>query len=353
MDKLKQLLAGLFMGANGATLLFLWVCCACTWADPSAFPLLSVATLAFPIFLLVNVAFVVSWLVFKPRCALVPLLGIALVGSFVLDYCPLQWKRQVPDGSLLLMSYNTAGAYGGENAHVLLDYLRHTDADIVCLQEVAAPTLQTPEAKRLIDSLHYQLVQKDGRSVLSRLPIISDTVPLPIGSTRTGNGTLACLVEYQGDTLMIVNNHLESNGITLDEKTEYKDMLLDPNTSKVKSSSRLLVGKLARAAKVRGAQVDSLCQFLDAHSTRSMLVCGDFNDTPVSYTHRMLSNRLVSSFRESGFGIGLSYNQIGFFVRIDHVFHSADWESHSTHIDTEISLSDHYPMLTFLHKKGK
>lgn len=353
MDKLKQLLAGLFLGANGTTLLFLWVCCASTWANPSVFPLLSVATLAFPIFLLANVAFVVFWLVFKPRYALVPLLGIAAVGSFVLDYCPLKWKREVPDGCLLLMSYNTGNAYTGENTGVLLDYLRQTNADIVCLQEIAATTLQQPQAKALLDSLRYQLLQKDGRIVLSRLPIISDTVPLPIGLSRTGNGTLACLVEYEGDTLMIVNNHLESNGITLDEKTEYKDMLRDPNTSKVKSSSRMLVGKLARAAKVRGAQVDSLCHFLDAHRERSMLVCGDFNDTPVSYTHRMLSRHLVSSFRESGFGIGLSYNQIGFFVRIDHVFHSADWESHSTHIDTEISLSDHYPMLTFLHKKLK
>ena len=144
MDKLKQLLAGLFLGANGATLLFLWVCCASTWANPSVFPLLSVATLAFPIFLLANVAFVVFWLVFKPRYALVPLLGIAAVGSFVLDYCPLKWKREVPDGCLLLMSYNTGNAYTGENTGVLLDYLRQTNADIVCLQEIAATTLQQP-----------------------------------------------------------------------------------------------------------------------------------------------------------------------------------------------------------------
>lgn len=353
MDKLKQLILGLFLGANCATLLFLWVCCACTWADPSRYPLLSVATLAFPIFLLINVAFIVFWLVFKARYALVSLLGIAVVGGFVMDYCPLRRVKSAPDNALLLVSYNTANAYTGENAQQLFDYLKRVNADIVCLQECSEVTFDTPSGRALLDTLHYRRAAKNGRVVLSRLPILSDTLIVNYGETLTGNGTLVCLLQCQDDTLMVINNHLESNGLTPDEKSEYKNMLRDPNSNKVKKGSRQLVAKLARAAKSRGAQVDTLCQFVDSHSEYGTIVCGDFNDTPVSYTHRVLSDRLVSSFRESGSGIGLSYNQIGFFVRIDHIFHSADWESYSTHIDTEIDLSDHYPMLTYLRKTVK
>lgn len=353
MDKLKQLLLGLFLGANCATLLFLWVCCACTWADPSRYPFLSVVTLAFPIFLFINLAFIIFWLVFKARYALLPLLGIAAVGSFVLDYCPLHRSSSAPEDALLLMSYNTANASTDEDTQKLFDYLKHTNADIVCLQECTGGAFSTPDGKALLDTLHYQFAARDGRVVLSRLPILTDTITVNYNDALTGNGTLVCLLQHGEDTLMIINNHLESNGLTAVEKSEYKDMLRDPNSNKVKKGGRQLVGKLARAAKSRGAQVDTLCRFIDAHRERSILVCGDFNDTPVSYTHRVLSERLTSSFRESGLGIGLSYNQIGFFVRIDHIFHSADWESHSTHIDTEIDISDHYPMLTFLHKTAK
>ena len=348
MDKLKQLLAGLFLGANGATLLFLWVCCASTWANPSVFPLLSVATLAFPIFLLANVAFVVFWLVFKPRYALVPLLGIAAVGSFVLDYCPLKWKREVPDGCLLLMSYNTGNAYTGENTGVLLDYLRQTNADIVCLQEIAATTLQQPQAKALLDSLRYQLLQKDGRIVLSRLPIISDTVPLPIGLSRTGNGTLACLVEYEGDTLMIVNNHLESNRLEDSIKQDYVANLDNPEYRKMKESGRKIGRKLTTSTVFRGAQTDTLCRFAEQHRDERVILCGDFNDTPVSYTCQQLGKRLKNAFSESGRGIGLSYNKRGFWVRIDHIFHNEQCRSYQTYIDRSIATSDHYPLISWL-----
>ena len=52
-------------------------------------------------------------------------------------------------------------------------------------------------------------------------------------------------------------------------------------------------------------------------------------------------------------GLGLSYNQKGFYFRIDHVFVSDYWQTYETHVDKSAPWSDHYPMITYLKKRKK
>ena len=92
-------------------------------------------------------------------------------------------------------------------------------------------------------------------------------------------------------------------------------------------------------------------QELDAK--KPVVVCGDLNDSPISYSCHRLSSRLKSAFRQSGNGLGLSYNQKGFYFRIDHIFVSDYWQTYETHVDKTVPWSDHYPMITYLKKHKK
>ena len=92
-------------------------------------------------------------------------------------------------------------------------------------------------------------------------------------------------------------------------------------------------------------------QELDAK--KPVVVCGDLNDSPISYSCHRLSSRLKSAFRQSGNGLGLSYNQKGFYFRIDHIFVSDYWQTYETHVDKTAPWSDHYPMITYLKKHKK
>ena len=47
---------------------------------------------------------------------------------------------------------------------------------------------------------------------------------------------------------MLINNHLESNKLTKEDKVVYESMLKSPETEKVKSGARLLIRKLAEAS---------------------------------------------------------------------------------------------------------
>ena len=55
-------------------------------------------------------------------------------------------------------------------------------------------------------------------------------------------------------TLLVVNNHLESNKLTEKDKEVYREMMKDPDKQKVSQGSRLLIGKLAEASAIRAVQ---------------------------------------------------------------------------------------------------
>lgn len=75
----------------------------------------------------------------------------------------------------------------------------------------------------------------------------------------------------------------------------------------------MLIGKLAEASAIRAVQADSIARLVASYKGGGIIVCGDFNDSPISYTHRVVGEGLNDAFVESGNGFGISYNQIILF----------------------------------------
>lgn len=346
----KQLITSLVMGANLCTLALLWLCVLSTYVPPSSFPYVGLFGLVFPFLVVANILFCLFWLLWQARYSLVSFFGLLVVGGFVMDYCPVSMESEVPDSALCVLSYNTGDIKDDEYSSLdsLVCALR---PDIVCLQEYSQGTLGLQELNRLQDSLGYQMMKSGSRVILSQHPILGDSVVVSYPSHGKGNGTLSCWISYKGDSVLVSNNHLESNCLTVEDKTEYKRMILEHQKEQVKSEGRYLADKLRDASLCRGEQTDSVCRFIDEHKGTSIIFCGDMNDTPISYTYQRISDRLSSAFREKGTGVGISYNQRGFYVRIDHLFHTPDWECVKCYVDDRVSASDHNPLVVYLHKK--
>ena len=71
-----------------------------------------------------------------------------------------------------------------------------------------------------------------------------------------------------------------------------------------------------------------------------IILCGDFNDTPLSYAYNTISANLKDTFKESGKGIGQTFVKIP-ALRIDYILHekkirSLNYKQHKK------KLSDHY-----------
>ena len=337
------------------------------YINPELHPVQSCFGLTFPIFALVNGGFLIFWLIIQRfKQALVPLAGFLLCFPQLHTYCPINWHTDnLPEGSFKVLSYNIMGFDGtmkkdGQNP--ILNYLKDSEADILCLQEYTTSNSKQHLTQKDIDhalkDYPYHRIDKLGNSqaTTNRIACYSK---YPILSTRkldyksNYNGSVVYELKIGKDTLTLINNHLESNKLTKEDKVVYEDMLASPQRDKVESGARLLLGKLAEASALRAPQADAIAQAVEQSKYSTVIVCGDFNDTPISYTHRVASQGLNDAFTQSGQGLGISYNQNKFYFRIDHILTSKNLQTYNCTVDKSIKDSDHYPIWCYFTFKEK
>jgi endonuclease/exonuclease/phosphatase (EEP) superfamily protein YafD len=82
-----------------------------------------------------------------------------------------------------------------------------------------------------------------------------------------------------------------------------------------------------------------------------VIVAGDFNDTPVSYSYRKIRKGLNDSFVESGYGAGFTYHGNYPPNRIDYILYGNDLVSTNFSI-LRVRYSDHYPIIAWFRKPG-
>ena len=100
----------------------------------------------------------------------------------------------------------------------------------------------------------------------------------------------------------------------------------------------------------RAPQADAVATFVKKHLDKNIpvILCGDFNDNPISYSYYTISKVLNDSYKSSGNGIGWTYNENRMYFRIDHIFASNEFEPYGAKVDKSIKNSDHYPIYCWL-----
>jgi endonuclease/exonuclease/phosphatase (EEP) superfamily protein YafD len=82
-----------------------------------------------------------------------------------------------------------------------------------------------------------------------------------------------------------------------------------------------------------------------------VIVVGDFNDTPVSYTYTKIRKGLNDAFINSGYGAGFTY--IGNYPRnrIDYILYN--YPLVNSYFDIiKVRYSDHYPIMAYFKNKS-
>jgi endonuclease/exonuclease/phosphatase family metal-dependent hydrolase len=253
-----------------------------------------------------------------------------------------------------VMSFDNMKKHTLTKPNEMLQYVQKQDPDIVCFQEIAFSSNSTRLTKedllRALRKFPYNYINTDHfYAVFSKFPIVS-TKDIPVESERA-NGAFIAEINVNGKKVTLINSHLESNKITKDERTSFSDMTADPNTHKVKRFfQRTLVNRMTPAFKWRARQANLISKQIATSKNRYIIVCGDFNDTPISYTRHKMKGNLVDSFVESGSGMGITFNKYRFLFRIDYILHSANIKSYNTTVG-KLRNSDHYPLMTYLQLK--
>ena len=244
-----------------------------------------------------------------------------------------------------------------EGKNPILSYLADSEADIICLQEYNSTKnkkyLTDEDIRKALKAYPYRSIhnpEKGGSQLacFSKFPILSAR---PIKYESTYNGSMQYTLKVNEDTITLINNHLESNKLTKEDKVIYEDMIKDPNAKKVKTGLRQLIKKLAEASAIRSSQADSVAVAIANSKYPTIIACGDFNDASISYTHRILTQQLDDAFTQSGRGLGISYNLNKFYFRIDNILISPNQKAYNCTVDRSIKDSDHYPIWCYIGKQ--
>lgn len=358
IKQLKTFTVKMVAGANVASAVVMWLVGFSDYANPVSHPYIACAGLLFPVFLLINLGFLFFWLAFHRRMIFIPILGYAAAFVPLRIYMPINAGGTTPPaGSIKMVTWNVHGfttPAGEQSAADIAGFIKNSAADIVCLQEDngAAP------GHSAIDSIfpHHStdIVAEDkGNSVgiYTRFPIVrKERIPYP----SKGNGSMAYYLKIRKDTVIVINNHFESTHLSLDERQRYKNMLKGKmGEDTVRAESKRLLRRLGESSALRAPQADAVHAYIEAHRAYPLIVCGDFNDNPISYTRRIVAKDLTDCYVSTGRGIGLSYNQKGFFVRIDNMMCSSQFKPYNCKVHNNVDVSDHYPMSCWLERRPK
>lgn len=348
---------------SGAVFVMLFTALIVSRIDPEytwALPMLGlVAPWLYLMTLLLALYWVVRWRL--KRAALMGLACLFGLFSVSLFWRPDAHRRELqrkydknfsyPRSAFKVLSYNVRFFYndaGESSADSVAALIERLNPDIVCLQEYYPDLAARSERMmRLMEEYHtVQIASETGQwyrqAILSRFKILRSGYIM-----RPKTSVWADLL-IREDTVRVVNNHLQSTGITAFDSeylTGHAYLLDTAREEKLRS----IVSRFHDNCVVRADEADTIRGHLDSLAPALQILCGDFNDTPLSYTYRTLARGLNDAFAEAGEGFSHTFR--GFFdaLRIDYIFSSDGFETLSYEVP-EVPHSDHLPVMVRLKR---
>ena len=281
------------------------------------------ATLALlmPVVLLANVVALVWWAVRRKWIVLLmPLVALVLNLGYISAMVQLPDFKDSGDPHDIMPA--TARAIAG--------MVNREQVDVLCLQEFMdsrefpADSIGKVFARRMPYFLH-----EGGAALASRYPVLDHKY---VRFADTSNDYLRADLLVGGDTVRLFAVHLQTSGIAQLRHRFRKDYDRDAPVEQI-------LGELEHNSSIRAGQVGEIRAEMDA-SPYPVILAGDFNDTPSSYTYRTMKGDMTDGFRDSGSGYGGTFRYLGGVLRIDYIFYDDAFEGIRYYMPPE-DVSDH------------
>lgn len=317
--------------------------------DPASLGIISTVALAAPIIYVIMLCVLFYWIVRWKWSLVVVTLVFVIIGSFSAGkYYRIYFKQPISEkypSHLKVVSYNICNL----NRSEIVDSLANHAPNIVCLQEYKSDSgfvWNNVGAKHRYKKSRQINTTAKGEAdfsceIFTNLPIIRQGL---IDSLPRFNAIWADIL-YDKDTIRVVNLHLKSTTITAQDMEfveGHKYVLDSARNSKIRS----ITDRLVENSIYRGAQARKVKEFIERSQPMKIIVCGDFNDTPLSYTYKTIAQQLTDTFIAAGNGYRYTFN--GFFklLPIDYILASKHFNVLSYEADYTMGFSDHYPVIT-------
>ena len=356
----KGLIKFLFVTANLIVVVLMLMSLVASTVSPDKLLIPAYTTLLLPLVIVLNIGFVLLWIIFKKWYFLLSLIAIIICFNLVRITFPVNFNRSgmsADAAGITLMTYNTLAngmmaKHTKDNPNPVIQYMLDQYPDILCIQEYSANTnenhLTKKDLLKIFNKYPYSHVEFKvntgwscfGTAIFSKFPIIHKQV---IDYQSIYNTSIAADIQIKDKLLRVYNCHLESNNLTENDKVMAIRLKDNFDTDNIKGTTMYLSRKLGAAYRIRARQADIVAEQILA-SPYPVMVVGDFNDLPGSYVYTKVRGDLKDAFVERGFGLGWTFNQSIFKFRIDHILYDASLELVDFKIDNKVRHSDHYPL---------
>ena len=320
--------------------------------NPAAMWVMSVVGLMFVPLAILNTVLLVWAVLRRSKAFMIPLLAmlpaVFFLGRFV-RFEESEDKAVADVRPLKMISWNVGrfdldelGLSDEECADSVFTFLQQQNADIVCLQELRLDGVinvrRYLEKKMKGYKCEYYLFEQKGCSfgnvTFSRMKVLSGEA---IKFKNSTNIAIYSDYEFEGHPFRVYNCHFESYNVSF---TGIMRSILGEGGEELTETG----ARMKRSITRRPKQVDQVFANIETSPVPSF-VCGDFNDTPMSYTYYRLMRGRSDTFVEAGDGFGATYAKMWPLLRIDYILCPEFCEviSHKT---PRVNLSDHYPVVT-------
>ena len=258
--------------------------------------------------------------------------ALLFVGFFGAEFTPPAPVVRAEDDmpTMTVMTYNVL--YTSEDAAPIAASVAQAEPDVIAFQEL--PYLRAQALAQMIGERYpYRTPIVADRcyvqvAIWSRYPIlrIEDVDPDVFCRLRS------IVIDFEGQPVRVVSVHAWPY-------------------------SRLDQESVEQGFRWRQEQIDLVLDMVEGQP-EPLILLGDLNSTPMSEVYGTLSARLTDAFTEAGWGLGHTWpaesghwHNIPYparLVRIDYIFHSAEWRAVEAGVGEWDGVSDHHPVVARL-----
>ncbi len=341
------------------------------FVHPETIRYIPIFGLGYLIILGIHLLLLFVWIFMKSRAWLLIMFGILLLGGNLhFRSISIGWddENTLKSEEYKVLSYNVRlfdvynqdPAKAKKNKKAIFNFLESSKADIYCFQEfyhqdgsdeyntkeILSDRLNTPYHHARLSVSDYRK-QSFGVAIFSKYEIVSQGEVSFDEVEKTFNYCIYVDIVAKKDTVRIYNVHLQSIHFQKDDYALFNED--NPQASNENSQAFKLLNKVLDAYPIRAEQAVKLTEHMKL-SPHPIIVCGDFNDAPMSYTYNQFHRFLEDAFLNTSFGIGRTYAGKVPAGRIDYIFYDESMGSSNFVIQKE-KLSDHYAISCSIFKK--
>jgi endonuclease/exonuclease/phosphatase family metal-dependent hydrolase len=305
--------------------------------------------LAYNWLLIFNLIFIGFWLLKKQRYWLYSLTVLLIGWGNLTKY----WGLSLFDGNtkkqtIKVLTYNTNSFdyITKEKAEIpkrfadVNDFLKEEKPDIICFQEHASVhKVALEQAQTLPYLTNFYVVHPVEKALVmfSKYPVLNTGF---LNFDTGNNDVIFADINVNGSLVRCYCVHLKSNSVSGRTTTLIQNKEFDKESA---TTSRSVLSQVKKQYSVRAGQAEKLKAHI-ASSPYPVIVCGDFNDTPQTYTYFSVAENLQDTWQEKGFGRGSTYDGAIPFLRIDYILASKNLDVIDCDVLRSANFSDHFPV---------